>query len=124
MNLHAHSFLYISPPCQRTATLGKTQNKNIHMNNAHLYTSGHCSKQNTHFIWKEGESAPYPYVSPPQSKKQTTAGKTQMKTYPVNNEHQRTVDTAKKHENPTIYGKKASQHPIHIAWQVHVCKPK
>jgi hypothetical protein len=24
MNLHAHSLLYISPPCQRTATLGKT----------------------------------------------------------------------------------------------------
>jgi hypothetical protein len=60
------------------------------------------------------------YVSPPQSKKQTTAGKTQMKTYPVNNEHLRTADTAKKHENPTTYGKKASQHPIHTAWQVHM----
>ena len=53
-----------------------------------------------------------------------TAGKTQMKTYPVNNEYWRTADTAKKHKNPTKYGKNANKGPMHIAWQVHVCKPK
>jgi len=36
----------------------------------------------------------------------------------------KSCDTGKKHENPTIHGKEASQHPIHIAWQVNVCKPK
>jgi hypothetical protein len=94
------------------------------MNNEHLYTAGHCCKQNTHFIWKRDASAPYPYVSPLQSKKQITAGKTEMKTYPVNSEYRRTADSAKKHKNPTIYGKKENQDPMHIAWQVHVSKPK
>jgi len=47
-----------------------------------------------------------------------------MKIYPVDNEHRHTADTAKKHKNSTIYGKNASQHPSHIAWQVHVSKPK
>jgi len=35
MNLHAHSLLYISPPCQRTATLGKSPN----VSNEHLCTA-------------------------------------------------------------------------------------
>ena len=43
-------------------------------------------------IWKRDASAPYPCVPPPLSKKQPTAGKAQMKTYPVNSEHLCTAD--------------------------------
>ena len=95
------------------------------MNNEHLCTAAHYCRQNTSLIWKRDASARNPYVSTPQSKKPTTAGKTQMKTYPVvNNEHWHTRDTGKKHENPTTYGNKASQHPMLIAWQVNCANQK